>query len=122
MPVGNQATAVAYAQMEEPEAEPVPAPQAQPQLVRPPAQPHKLFTAEAVEEPAPQRSSLFGKVTGAWRRAPVTAPAPEFPDMRRLDARPVQAHAEPTALVRPVLSEADNSGLDIPAFLRRQSS
>jgi cell division protein FtsZ len=60
------------------------------------------------------RPSLFGIVTGALRRAPapaeVEAPAPYMP--------------EPEPAPRPSLrpAQTEDAGLDIPAFLRRQSS
>jgi cell division protein FtsZ len=125
MPAGNQATALAYAQEEEPELIQQAAPMAAMQAPAPRSvvQPHPLFTPAPVE-PAPQhRPSLFGKVTGAWRRGTTTPPAePEMPDMRRAEPRFVPGQNEPAALVRPASSEQDVAGLDIPAFLRRQSS
>ncbi|MBB3173933.1 cell division protein FtsZ [Endobacter medicaginis] len=72
-----------------------------------------LYTEPArPPEPAP-RSSLFGLVTGALRRSGSPAPAPEpapraEPQVQREDSR-----ASVTA---------DEAGLEIPAFLRRQSS
>ena len=61
--------------------------------------------------------SLFGIVTGALRRgATPGAPAPGEP--RRNEPQFGEA-AEPSASVRPVAGE--EAGLDIPAFLRRQS-
>ncbi len=68
---------------------------------------------QAAEPPPPPARSLFGIVTGALRSR--TAPA--------APAAPA-ARAEPTmeqeATVRPAVGE--EVGLDIPAFLRRQSS
>jgi cell division protein FtsZ len=129
MPLGNQATALAYAAVDEQlqEAEQREAPRmvepavAPAPVLRPVSQPHPLFTPSVQEEPAPQRPSLFGKVTGAWRRgsAPVE---PELPDMRRLDPRATHEQIEPSPLVRPATADQDAAGLDIPAFLRRQSS
>ncbi len=68
-----------------------------------------------VARPAEQRShfgarSLFGVVTGALRRQP---PAPLVAEPPRSEP---QFEAEPVATQRP----ADEMGLDIPAFLRRQ--
>ncbi len=65
--------------------------------------------------PAPPRSSLFGIVTGAIRsRLPAAAPE----SARSEPAAP--AVAAPAASVRPAVTE--EMGLDIPAFLRRQTS
>ena len=90
-----------------------------------------LFTPEParpVSAPAPQpaadptRPSLFSTVTGAFRRRPHSAPA----------ADPATARVEPPVLQEPRLEQPRASvrqtagdevaGLDIPAFLRRQSS
>ncbi|WP_428375643.1 cell division protein FtsZ [Lichenicoccus sp.] len=85
---------------------------------------------EPAPAPAPSRS-LFGIVTGALRRgaAPMPGASPQMThDPRRAEpqlndpyhheAGPDRAEA-PTATVRPVAAE--EAGLDIPAFLRRQS-
>jgi cell division protein FtsZ len=85
---------------------------------------HPLFThaSPTIDTPA-QRASLFGKVTGAFKRGPATPAAPEVPDLRRMEhRRPAEAAAEPAPQVRAALTEPDQGGLDIPAFLRRQSS
>ena len=71
---------------------------------------------------APPRSSLFGIVTGAMRRTRPNAPeaegaAPEQPQMAAENEAPAEP---PRPSVRP--APGDESGLDIPAFLRRQSS
>jgi cell division protein FtsZ len=122
MPVSNQATAIAFPPEEAVAVqEPVAQPAAQP--VQPPAPrvapaPHPLFTS-APQEPPAHRPSLFGKVTGAWRRGAQPAPEPELPDLRRVQA--VQ-RVEPAPQVRAALPETEAAGLDIPAFLRRQSS
>ncbi len=94
---------------------------------RPAATPRGLFTEAA---PAPQapatpaapvapatpRGSLFGIVTGAIRGRVAPAHAPEASR-----AEPsLNTQAEPTPTVRPV--QTDEMGLDIPTFLRRQSS
>jgi cell division protein FtsZ len=73
------------------------------------------------------RSSLFGIVTGAIRRtlpngasvAEHTPPRsePSLTEMRPMEIRPENGRMQ----VRPV-NAADEMGLDIPAFLRRQSS
>jgi cell division protein FtsZ len=125
-PVSAGATAVAYAPHEEEEEQqhnrqPAPAMQApQPRS----AQQHPLFTQQAAPEPAPQaqphRASLFGMVTGGWRRAPQPA-AQEMPDLRHQRPEPRFA-AEPAAQVRAAIAEPEPQGLDIPAFLRRQDS
>ena len=71
--------------------------------------------------PATPRSSLFGIVTGALRRSP-TPPAAE---PRRTE--PSLIAGEPQAEVqaatpRPSPTQTEEAGLDIPAFLRRQSN
>ncbi len=117
MPMGNQATAVAYVQDEEQAEAPATA-QAQLQAPqpRPVQQAHPLFTQlPSSVEPPSNRHSLFGKVTGAFKRGP--APA-ENANPQPQAAQP----AEAAPLVRPALSDAEPAGLDIPAFLRRQSS
>jgi cell division protein FtsZ len=78
----------------------------------PPAQP---------PAPAP-RTSLFGRVTGAFRghqpdAQPLAAPAP--PAYRAEPAQEFRAEP-PRASVRQASGE--EGGIDIPAFLRRQSS
>jgi cell division protein FtsZ len=62
--------------------------------------------------PPPPRQSLFGIVTGALRRGPADAPARAEPE--------TAAQAAPVAQVRPAAAELE-TGLEIPAFLRRQS-
>jgi cell division protein FtsZ len=124
-PVGVGATAVAYSQEETLSADLVPQHQASLQAPqqRQPAQPHPLFTqTAAAPEPAPvHRPSLFGKVTGGWRRSHAAPPAPELPDLRRRNEPRMAADtAEPSAEVHAAMAEPDPAGLDIPAFLRRQ--
>jgi cell division protein FtsZ len=127
-PVGAGATAVAYSQEETLSADLVPPHQASMQAAqqRQAAQPHPLFTQPApapqAAEPAPvHRPSLFGKVTGGWRRSQAAQPAPEPPDLRhRNEPRFAAENAEPSAEVHATLAEPDPAGLDIPAFLRRQ--
>ena len=134
--MANQATAVAYTEehyADQAEAtqptmqhQPAPAPAARN------AAPAGLFTqAPASQEAAPaqapsqaHRPSIFNLVTGALRRGPAPAAQPEVPDMR--DARRAEPHfaAEPQAPSATVRAHAEPepAGLDIPAFLRRQSS
>jgi cell division protein FtsZ len=125
-PASFGATAVAYQHQEEEEQQQVAEPEfatAQAPQARPVQQNHPLFTqAAAAPEPAPaHRPSLFGKVTGGWRRAPVQAPAQEMPDLRhRAEPRVVAEQREPTAQVQAAIAEPEAQGLDIPAFLRRQ--
>ena len=70
---------------------------------------------------AAPRSSLFGIVTGALRRGPLTAHTnPEIATARTEPLFDDQAPEMVRAAVRPAASE--DIGLDIPAFLRRQSS
>ncbi len=107
-------------------------PAPQPQAARPapmapmsaprPAARSGLFADPAAAPAAPPppapavRNSLFGIVTGAIRgRGPAAAPA-EAP---QAEPAPVE-HQEPSPPVRQAAS--DEVGLDIPAFLRRQSS
>nr|WP_321983336.1 cell division protein FtsZ [uncultured Lichenicoccus sp.] len=86
---------------------------------------------EPVPAPTPSRS-LFGIVTGALRRG--AAPLPGVPSQMTHDPRRAEPQLNdhqqsydsgadraeaPTASVRPVAAE--EAGLDIPAFLRRQS-
>jgi cell division protein FtsZ len=124
-PVGIGATAMAYAPEESQAADPVPSMQASPQR-QGAAQPHALFTqpdpAQQYPEPAPvHRPSLFGKVTGGWRRSHAPQPAADVPDLRnRSEPRFGSEAAEPSAEVRATMAEPDPAGLDIPAFLRRQ--
>jgi cell division protein FtsZ len=126
-PVSAGATAVAYAHEEEEEERQHH--QAALQTPQPrPAQQHPLFTQQATPEPTPQpqphRASLFGMVTGGWRRAP-QPPAPEMPDLRHHRPEPrfaAEQHHEPGAQARASIAEPEPQGLDIPAFLRRQDS
>jgi cell division protein FtsZ len=88
-----------------------------PRFVNPP---RNLFAPPPPPPPAPPpptpRNTLFGIVTGARWRAPAN-PAPE-PAPR---AEPsLHGHAEPVPSVG--LAQPEEMGLDIPTFLRRQSS
>jgi hypothetical protein len=71
--------------------------------------------------PEPGRPSLFSQVTGAWWRRPVnTQPAAEMRPIRQEPTTtPVRAEA-PQVSSRPM--GGDEVSLDIPAFLRRQTS
>ncbi len=75
----------------------------------------------AQPEPAPQSSrSLFGIVTGALRRggaAPLATADLPGAEPRRVEPQ-IEQVAAPAASTRPT---GEESGLDIPAFLRRQS-
>jgi cell division protein FtsZ len=78
-----------------------------------------LFTEppRAVAAPAPvaaHRPSIFGRVTGGWRK-------PAEADGSRTEPQ-MQEAAEPSAVVRQAGPEPEVQGLDIPAFLRRQSN
>jgi len=129
VPVTQEATARAYDQQEEEQVDTrqtvadaqalvqslVQAPQPRPAPAL-----HPLFTGPTVDTP-PQRASLFGKVTGAFKRGAAPS-APELPDLRRAESRPVIQAPEPAAQVRATRSEQEQGGLEIPAFLRRQSS
>ncbi len=73
-----------------------------------------LFAQPTHPTPPPaHRSGLFGLVTGAMRRN--SAPAPEA-------APPVPVAPPTPRYSAPPPAAADEAGLDIPAFLRRQSS
>jgi cell division protein FtsZ len=127
--LGNQATALAYA---EPNAEPVamgaelPAVVAQPRAT---SSATALFTAQpaVVQQPEPppaHRPSIFNLVTGKLRGGKAAAPAEDLPDLRdvrRTEAR-ASTYAEPTAQVRQTAPEQEPVELEIPAFLRRQHS
>lgn len=85
-----------------------------------------LFT-EPKPDAMPVRKSLFGIVTGAIRGgSPATsqaAPAPAPMPQPTVRAEPTLADARPEP-ARPSVRPAagDEMGIDIPAFLRRQSS
>jgi cell division protein FtsZ len=75
--------------------------------------------AETAEPPPPPRRSLFGIVTGAIRGTLPTAPATPVAQPR---AEPSIEEVQPArANVRPAVG-GEEFGIDIPAFLRRQSS
>jgi len=102
--------APAVEQHAEQEAQPAPRPNTAPRS--------SLFTdAPAKHAPAAppptHRPSLFGMVTGSFRR---TQPAAE-PERAEPQMAP-----EPQPTVRAAAPEAEPVGLEIPAFLRRQSS
>jgi cell division protein FtsZ len=69
----------------------------------------------ATSAPGLYRPSIFKTVTSALRRAPASH------ETARAEPQ-MSAEAQPTALVRPAAAEPEAGGLDIPAFLRRQSS
>jgi len=126
--VGNQATAVAYA---EPEVQAVAEARVEPPVFTPAPRsaPSSLFTQPALA-PAPEpvaapRSSLFNLMTGKRRAARAAAPVEDVPDLRdlrRVEPRPVAEVREPAAQVRQTAPEQEAVGLDVPAFLRRQHS
>ncbi|MBV9758043.1 MAG: hypothetical protein JO047_13395 [Alphaproteobacteria bacterium] len=110
-------------------AEPLEAPQhmqraAHRGLFAPPSRPATLSAAEIAEPeaagPAMPRASLFGIVTGPFRRArPATAQLAET--VEPIGAPGLHDMPEPPrASVR--VAAGEEMGLDIPAFLRRQSS
>lgn len=77
-------------------------------------EPQHGAAAPATQPPAAHRSSIFRTVTSALRR-----PAP----VEQARAEPhIASEPQPTAVVRPANAEGDATGLDIPAFLRRQNS
>ena len=104
---------------EPPRPRPLPVQMApQPAAPRPAGASRGLFAeaSSAPPPPAAPRNSLFGIVTGAIRGKPAAPPAAEA--ARAEPALPSQM--EPAPSVRP--AQTEEMGLDIPAFLRRQSS
>ena len=89
---------------------------------RPAARPQPLPQPVAPTPPPARSTSLFGIVTGAMRRTRPPAAEPETPAPAHdhYAAQPEPAAEPPRPIVRPATGE--ESGLDIPAFLRRQSS
>jgi hypothetical protein len=72
--------------------------------------------------PEPARPSLFTTVTGAFRRRPSAAPAAETTAPRNEPVLRTEHRAEaPHASVR-LAASSDEPTLEIPAFLRRQTS
>ena len=105
--------------------QPMPAPLAAEPAARPVGVEHSGLFAEppqagAVHSGEPGRPSLFSTVTGAFRRRQHHAPA-EPTESAPVRAEPVSQRAEPP---RPSVRQTpgDEVGLEIPAFLRRQSS
>ncbi len=87
--------------------------------------PRELAQPQAGAVPAePARPSLFGTVTGVFRRRPLGVVAVTEEPVARVEpvvAGAEQQRPEPArAAVRAVAGE--EMGLDIPTFLRRQSS
>ncbi|HEY7578995.1 MAG TPA: cell division protein FtsZ [Acetobacteraceae bacterium] len=82
----------------------------------------ELFAAAPVVSGAAEvsRPSIFSQVTGALRRRLPTPPRPEAAPARNEPALHEQRPEPPRASVRQTAGE--EVGLDIPAFLRRQSS
>jgi len=76
--------------------------------------------------PAPPRPSLFGRVTGAFRGQPAPEPAQAAKQPAREGHRtePTQQQEPRAEPARPSVRQtvADDAAVDIPAFLRRQSS
>ena len=108
-------------------ADPRPQPRPMPPVAaRPAAAPRSGLFAEPstpipppaiAAAPAPARNSLFGIVTGAIRGRSAPPAAAETP---RAEPSMPQQHSDPAASVRP--APVEEMGLEIPAFLRRQSS
>jgi cell division protein FtsZ len=86
------------------------------------AEPAPSGQPAATPVPEPARPSLFGTVTGVFRRRPGSVatshdqPAGRLEPMMAAEQRP----EHPRASVRPVAGE--EMGIEIPTFLRRQSS
>jgi cell division protein FtsZ len=111
-----------------PQPEPAPAPEMEAEEPRPAraaraGHPRGLFAEpKRAEAPAAPRKTLFGIVTGAIRggAAAVTAPDPA-PELEPR-AEPSLVRAAPEDHPRVRQTSGDEIGLEIPAFLRRQSS
>jgi cell division protein FtsZ len=105
-------------------AAPQPQPIPRPGLFQDPSRP---FVAPAGQGPMggtqlESRQSLFSTVTGAFRRRPLTGGAPGQEGMERREPAIGEGQPEaPRPSVRPA-QPAPEVGLEIPAFLRRQSS
>jgi cell division protein FtsZ len=90
------------------------------------AEPPPAATPEPIGAPAapePARPSLFGTVTGVFRRRPGSGAAPgQDQPAGRIEPMiaPEPRPEHPRASVRPVAGE--EMGIEIPTFLRRQSS
>jgi hypothetical protein len=101
-----------------------PRPAARPAEPRIPGRSATLFAEPPpVPPPAAPRASLFGRVTGAFRGQPAEPPpAPPQPHHHhRAEATQHEFRGEPArASVRQ--ASGDDASIDIPAFLRRQSS
>ncbi len=104
-----------------------PLPHAMPQPLRQASSPRPLSmellrAAEAtVQAPAAPRTSLFGIVTGALRRSAVGAGPAEPRRSEPQLTQEVTAEVQPASPRAPTQA-AEEAGLDIPAFLRRQSN
>jgi len=86
------------------------------------AEPSRPAATAAQASADTMRPSLFSTVTGAFRRRTHGAQAPAEPAPARVEPPILQEsrHEPPRASVRQ--TAGDEVGLDIPAFLRRQSS
>ncbi|MCW3477619.1 cell division protein FtsZ, partial [Rhodovastum sp. RN2-1] len=81
--------------------------------------------AEATAAPPPPRRSLFNLVTGVIRSGlPTVAPAEAQPQPQPIIHQETSLPGHTTETVRANVRPAagDEMGIDIPAFLRRQSS
>jgi cell division protein FtsZ len=92
---------------------------------RGPARPAGGLFADPPVQAAPRRSSLFGIVTGVFRGAPAVgseaAPAPAAPSAAAAP-QPVQDYQQEQPAVEPQAPSNGERELDIPTFLRRQTS
>ena len=116
---------------EDPQARRAPVPMAQPMSVPRPRQPSSLFPrddkAVVTEAAAPAAKSLFQQVTGLFGKRSSAEPAREVARRREPVAQPVPETVTELAVDQDRPADrrnvaADESGLEIPAFLRRQSS
>jgi cell division protein FtsZ len=73
-------------------------------------------------EPEAARQSLFSTVTGAFRRRPTPQVAPAAPPQSRREPIAMHASAEAPRVAIRQASASEDAGIEIPAFLRRQSS
>jgi cell division protein FtsZ len=77
--------------------------------------------ADPPAQAAPRRSSLFGIVTGVFRGAPATGAEPAPPPVAA-QPQPAQDYRQEPPAVEPQAPSNGERELDIPTFLRRQTS
>ncbi len=115
----DYAEAAVAARPVQPQPRPIPQPRQASRFAEPRvgAQRSGMFAEAPKSEPPPARRTIFGIVTGAIRGTPAPAPVAEAPAPVRQEptqAEPARAHVRTTV--------GEEMGIEIPAFLRRQSS